>query len=275
MVVTRSWRLIDTGPLDPFTNMAVDEALASCFVPASSLPILRLYGWEPPALSLGRFQNPAEALDLDLCRAENVPVVRRMTAGGIIYHHEELTYSIICGPNDLPAGLSVKQSFRHLCGFLIEMYRRLGCAASFAVDCGPEASLGERTPFCYAGHEDYDILIHGKKVGGNAQRRGRKVIFQHGSIPLTGKADAGLRFLRTRPHGGLRATTLLELGHEVSRAVAADALRASFAEVNGVELTGSALSEEENVNLNEFLCKYTSRHWTREGRWPADTNDGG
>ena len=34
------------------------------------------------------------------------------------------------------------------------------------------------------GFEAYDILVNGKKIGGNAQRRTKKFIFQHGSISL-------------------------------------------------------------------------------------------
>lgn len=270
MVVARRWRLIDTGPLDPFTNMAVDEALSACFVAASSLPILRLYGWSPPALSLGRFQDAADALDLDLCEAESVPLVRRMTAGGIIYHHQELTYSIICSSGDLPSGLSVKQSFRHLCAFLIETYRTFGLTALFAADACPEVRLGERTAFCFAGHEDYDIIIGGKKIGGNAQRRGRKVIFQHGSIPLHGKADEGIRFLRRPPIGGLRAGSLAELGVDVTPQAAAQAVRSAFASTNDVELERSGLTECESLKTAEFLYKYKSPHWTQGGRWQAD-----
>lgn len=48
--------------------MAIAEALLRSFAPLSSLPVLGLYGWNPPALSLGRFQKPAEVLDLAHCR---------------------------------------------------------------------------------------------------------------------------------------------------------------------------------------------------------------
>jgi len=60
-----SWRLIDTGPLSGAENMAIDEALLSCFDPGRSRPILRLYGWDPPAFSYGRFQKPEEIIELE------------------------------------------------------------------------------------------------------------------------------------------------------------------------------------------------------------------
>lgn len=58
------WRVIDTGPCCGRENMAIDEALFRCFDPAASWPVLRLYGWQPPALSLGRFQKAGDDLDL-------------------------------------------------------------------------------------------------------------------------------------------------------------------------------------------------------------------
>ena len=78
------WRLITTSPLSGAENMAIDEALLCSFDPISSQPVLRLYGWNPPTLSLGRFQKAAEVLDLERCTAEGVAVVRRMTGGGVI-----------------------------------------------------------------------------------------------------------------------------------------------------------------------------------------------
>lgn len=40
------WRLIDTGFLNGYENMALDEALLLNFS-EKSRPVLRLYGWEP------------------------------------------------------------------------------------------------------------------------------------------------------------------------------------------------------------------------------------
>ena len=147
-MLAETWRLIDTGLLDGPTNMAIDEALLANFTPETSTPVLRLYGWSPPALSLGRFQKAAEVLDLDRCREAGVPIVRRITGGGVIYHAEELTYSLVCSPSHLPAATSIKESFRLLTSFLLAFYRSLGLAAEYAVDLLPAGAAyrkeGER-----------------------------------------------------------------------------------------------------------------------------------
>ncbi len=198
----RTWRFVDTGSLDGASNMTIDEALLDTFDPAASDPVFRLYGWAPPALSIGRFQNAATVLDLDRCRSERVPVVRRITGGGVIYHAEELTYALVCAPRHLPEETAVKDSYRCLNGFLLAFYRSLGLPAAYAEDSVADGSeLGERTPFCFAGRERFDILVGGRKIGGNAQRRVRNAVFQHGSIPVEDRVARGIGFLRERPPG--------------------------------------------------------------------------
>ena len=134
--------------------MAIDEALLCSFEQDASRPILRTYAWDPPALSLGRFQDAQEVLDLERCRRDNVAVVRRVSGGGTIYHVDELTYSIVCAPEQIPLATSVKDTFRVLTGFLIDFYRSLGLDARYAVDIAkPGQRFGERTAFCFAGKE--------------------------------------------------------------------------------------------------------------------------
>ena len=91
----RIWRLIISQPLQCYENMAVDEALMlSHFENKGSAPVLRFYQWAPPAFSIGYFQNPQKEFHLDRLKTDNISFVRRLTGGGIIYHSDELTYSI-------------------------------------------------------------------------------------------------------------------------------------------------------------------------------------
>jgi lipoate-protein ligase A len=244
--------------------MAVDEALLSCFEPEKSAPVFRLYGWSPPALSLGRFQDAGEVLDLHRCRADNVPVVRRITGGGVIYHADELTYSIVCAPHHLPHAATVKESFRILTTFLLSFYRSLDLHAEYAVDVSNDtASLGERTPFCFAGKESFDILIDGRKIGGNAQRRLKNAIFQHGSIPLQDRVDKGISYLRERPCGLDEAVAALaDFGVEIREDELKERLKQSFEEAMGNELRIDGLSLDEKgmiVKLTEE--KYRTDAW--------------
>jgi lipoate-protein ligase A len=248
--------------------MAIDEALLRCFDPRASLPILRLYRWEPPALSLGRFQEVRRVLDLDRCRAHALPMVRRITGGGALYHAEELTYSLICTSTQIPPATSIRDSFRVLTGFLIGFYARLGLHAAYARDVTQGATrLGTRTPFCFAGREEFDILIHGQKIGGNAQRRQRRLIFQHGSIPQSCQVETGLSYMADRFPGYARGvTSLAECGVRAEPDRLSEELVAAFRDSFGVECCEERLSQEEERCAQELILrKYSTTAWNMEG----------
>jgi len=255
-------------PADGPTNMAIDEALLLSFEPGVSSPILRLYGWDPPALSVGRFQDVTATVDVTACRCYNVPVVRRVTGGGAIYHADELTYSIVCTPEQIPPSTSVKDSFRVLTGFLLHFYSDLGLEACYAADvCGSGEPLGVRTPFCFAGRESFDILIDGRKIGGNAQRRNRTVIFQHGSIPIINRSLVGLGYMRDCSATQADQTaSLTELGVEIARECLFERLSIAFQRQMGVNLQKCGLSAAEEAMKRELLERnYTSDHWNLKG----------
>lgn len=246
--------------------MAIDEALFCCFDPASSQPVLRLYGWHPAALSVGRYQKANVELDLNRCKIDELPVVRRITGGGAVFHADELTYSLVCMPEQIPAASSVKESFRVLTSFLLGFYRALGLTAVYAVDQASGSSrLGQRTPLCFAGQENYDILLNGCKIGGNAQRRTRQVIFQHGSIPLDDRVTDGLAYL-CHPPLTLAATCLRKQGITASKTELKQLLVHQFEEHLGGRLLPDLLTEQEAALSQQLIrTKYGDQYWNLEG----------
>lgn len=264
----QKWRFVDSGSLDGSQNMAIDEALLLSFDPQISLPLLRLYGWSPPALSLGRFQKADEILDTARCRATGVPFVRRITGGGVIYHADEITYSMVCAPDQIPAVSSIKDSFRILTGFLLQFYRRLGLRAAYAIDVKTGAErLGERTTYCFAGKETFDILLDGRKIGGNAQRRIKQVIFQHGSIPLLSRFEEGARFLREYPSGlEQRVTSLSDEGVMPDSEFLKGRLKEAFSASLGVLLVDEPLRADERELAARLRSeKYSQSCWNLHG----------
>ena len=113
-----SWRLIIDGDLAGAQNMARDVAILESVSEGDSPPTLRLYGWDPPCLTLGRHQG-IEAADLEFCSAEGIDVVRRPTGGRALLHQHELTYAVVAplGRGPLPRGL--QDAYRLICGALV------------------------------------------------------------------------------------------------------------------------------------------------------------
>ena len=56
-------RVLETGCNPGAWNMALDEALLSNSVDHDT-PILRIYGWRPPCVSIGYFQSMEEEVDV-------------------------------------------------------------------------------------------------------------------------------------------------------------------------------------------------------------------
>jgi lipoate-protein ligase A len=166
--------------------MAIDEAIFSSYKENISKPTLRIYGWTPACFSVGYSQNPKSLIDIEACKNAGISIVRRPTGGGLIFHDKELTYSVILCQQDIGLTYRIKESFEIITSFLFDCYSSLGAQACFAKDkhraCSPGRSIA---PLCFSRNEEYDILVNGKKLGGNAQKRNRSIILQHGSIPLS------------------------------------------------------------------------------------------
>ena len=93
MIKRSSWRFIDTGIKSAHWNMALDEALLNGFKEGDR-PIIRLYGWEN-ALSLGKFSNIHRCLDIQKLKDQKLPIVRRMSGGGVLVHGGDISYTLI------------------------------------------------------------------------------------------------------------------------------------------------------------------------------------
>jgi lipoate-protein ligase A len=162
--VAEKWRLLDTGYKNAFYNMALDEAIAIAKSKELVPNTLRFFRWEPSAVSIGYFQSMEEEVNVKACDEIGINYVRRRTGGGAVYHDRdgELTYSLIINENHPSISQDFQKTYEHLCSGLVLGLRHLGVPAEFK-------------PI-------NDIIVNGKKISGNAQTRGMKVVHQHGTI---------------------------------------------------------------------------------------------
>lgn len=267
----RHWRLIDTGFQTAARNMAIDEAIMRAHGRGEVPPTLRFYGWEPAAVSIGYFQSMAREIDLDAVRRGGYGYVRRPTGGRMIFHHQELTYSVVIRQDLLPGG--VLETYRELSQGLLAGLRLLGGSPTLA---SGELDPRRRDPggfhaACFDSASAYELTLNGKKAVGSAQTRGEGAILQHGSIPL--ETDVELLFSLMNVPDGLRerliqryrakATSLKEaLGRPVSYQEARDAMIRGFQEAFGLTLVEAPLTpaEEAEAALLERE-KYGSDLW--------------
>ena len=250
------WRYIENSSGSAAWNMSVDEALLrSC--KEDDRPILRLYQWEEPALSLGRFSDPKKTLNWEKIETNNIPCTRRITGGGILVHGGDISYSLIV-PRSFLKNRSIKKGYRYLCSFLLSFYHNLGLDASFACD---QHFTEKYSNVCLAGTEAYDIVINSRKIGGNAQRHTRQTILQHGTVPLT-LAREYFETLFLENSGLTEAATLEDLGIDMGYHACAQSLKEAFRDAFDATLHDEGLHKDE-LSLAQTLLndKYTREAW--------------
>ncbi len=269
----RKWRIIPSRFNDSYTNMAIDEAIAREQSAGEELPTLRFYGWSPASFSLGYFQNTSKVLNISRCDKEKIPFVRRFTGGEIIFHDQELTYSLSF-PQPEPGRLnSVKDSFRINSSFILEAYRRLGLEAGFVSQGSLGRVSGPAKALCFESCEEYDIMVRGRKLGGSSQRRIKNIIFQHGSIPLKFDFNKFKPFLNQDIVGLEDKVISLEeaLGRQISFNDLERLLKESFEEVSGVELVAGDLSFKESESADRLKKeKYQNPRWNVLRKYPQE-----
>jgi lipoate-protein ligase A len=203
------WRLLIHGAGSPARNMAMDEALLR----EVKAPVLRLYEWNVPAVSLGYFQPAALAGER--------PFVRRYTGGGLVDHARDVTYTLVLPRAHPWMELSMPASY--------ELVHR-GVQAVLAVcgivsDVAPAASRVE-SEACFQKPVRFDLVAGDAKLGGAAQRRTREGLLHQGSILLP---EAGRNGEVRRAFAGAFADCL-ELQLEADELSAAEGERVAVLE---------------------------------------------
>lgn len=160
----------DPTPHEGAWNMAADQA----WLEQSEHPVLRVYRWERPTVTIGYAQSLpklAEALP-------SWPVVRRWTGGGVVLHENDFTYSVIVpashdwaqtGPLD-----SYKLIHESLAAALVQA-GFAGCRLAGREDLIENA-------FCFVAPALHDVIRGTVKISGAGQRRGKLGLLHQGSV---------------------------------------------------------------------------------------------
>lgn len=171
-----SWRLITTWEAPAQFNMGLDEAFLH---ERSERPVLRIYSWGPPTLSLGYFQKFEEVPAAQTTRS----VVRRITGGGAIHHDHELTFSISAPATHRIYRGPIAHSYERVHGAIQDALRKLGVESALRGE-GSLDSDQEGTGMCFHHSTSLDLVWSKRKGVGSAQRRKNGHVLHHGSIKL-------------------------------------------------------------------------------------------
>ena len=237
-------RVIIDRRRDAYINMAIDEVLMK-----GSRFNLRLYGWEPPAVTVGYFQSINDFVNVEECNKLGILYTRRISGGGSVLHMYEITYSVTGSKSVL--GKWPEESFERVLEFVIAALKTLGINAR---------REGVN-----------DIVVNRKKISGNAQARKDDRVLQHGTIIVDVNKELMDRVLKipslkSKDKGIVkvseRVTSIREVLGKVPRREKIISAFISAAEEFWGKLSISGLSEEE-LALAEVIAneKYKRREW--------------
>lgn len=142
--------------LDPALNLALEEQLFLSLPPEH--PGYFLLWQNGPSIIVGRHQCTAEEINADFVRREHLPVVRRITGGGAVYHDAgNLNFSFIENARERE-----KVDFRRYLEPVREALRHVGV----------RAEISGRN----------DLEADGRKISGSGQRIHRGKVLHHGTL---------------------------------------------------------------------------------------------
>ena len=213
--------------------MAIDEAIISAAEKLGGRPLLRIYGWDCPSISIGYSQQFPENIE------KKYTVVRRITGGGVVFHDCDLTYTFIIPAGHRICKLDRNESYRILHSPIIKFFRISGVESELS----PESKMPQERSrmVCFESPAKFDVVTPDRKLAGGAQRRTRKGILHQGSVKIGGMSHSSKR---------IQKNFLL-----------------AYKEEFGIEFVPYNLSEEL-FEISEKLCseKYSLDSWNRDKR---------
>lgn len=175
--------------------MALDELLLARAEAKPTAPVLRLYSFDDPTLTLGFHQNLERTIDIEAARRSSIDIVRRFTGGRALLHDGELTYCVAARTDREPFGEHLHSTFLRLSEALAGALRILGVDAAVSVGRKGEGEHGLARP-CLDSVSRHEITAHGRKIVASAQRRTKNALLQHGSILLDPSSASITEYLK-------------------------------------------------------------------------------
>ncbi len=181
MSISEQWLLFNDINHSPFFNMAIDEVLMN-EVAEMEKPLLRIYGWDRYAISIGYIQNYNAIINEVANEKEEPIIIRRPTGGGVVYHENELTYTVTIPKGHKIESLDTTESYKIIHLAVLKCLNSLDVLGDLQISKSKSVDRG--TMQCFITPTKYDVMVNNIKYSGSAQRRTKKGILHQGSIIL-------------------------------------------------------------------------------------------
>ena len=167
----------DSLPRIPAWQMACDEALLHF----CEMPVLRVYRWAAPAVTFGYAQRLAAVEPL----ARRLPLMRRWSGGGMVFHGSDVTLALAIPASEAAASGSSRDIYSAIHESLLPAIQKYLPDARLVLP--EECRCG---PVCFESPVAFDIIAGASKICGGALRRSKAGVLYQGSLHLPGAVPA-------------------------------------------------------------------------------------
>ncbi len=145
--------ILDSPYTDPRYNIATEEYLLK-----ETTGDYAFFYVNIPSLIIGKHQNAYAEVNLDFIRTNEIPVIRRISGGGTVWHDMgNLNFCFILNGEE---------------GKLVNFREYAGPVVDFLNGMNVKASFGPRN----------EILVNNLKISGNAEHIHRRRVLHHGTL---------------------------------------------------------------------------------------------
>lgn len=164
---------IERTQTDPYFNIAAEEYLLK----KSSEEIL-MFWRNKPSVVVGKHQNTLKEVNLDFVKKNDIPVIRRISGGGTVYHDQSnINYTIITQSNQKETWVD----FRKFTEPTMKFMKTLGIETYFE---------GKN-----------NLTIKGKKFSGNAAHVFKNSVIHHGTLLFDTNLNTLEQIINHQPDG--------------------------------------------------------------------------
>ncbi|MEI6713144.1 MAG: hypothetical protein WCO60_05290 [Verrucomicrobiota bacterium] len=161
----------DYSPHAAGIQMAIDQALLE----QTSGPILRIYRWATPCVTIGYFERLQTAQE----DFPGLEITRRWTGGGSVAHGSDWPYSLIIPRSHVFSKIRPAESYQIIHTALAAVLATPLKNVELATRDSSKVSAA-----CFENPVQFDILRSGEKIAGAGQRRSRVGLLHQGSLQL-------------------------------------------------------------------------------------------
>jgi lipoate---protein ligase len=179
------WTILDSGKASADHLMEKDRQLLFQ-LEKEERPILHFYEWEKDSATYGHFVDPYQFLDADQVKALSLDLARRPTGGGIIFHIWDFAFSVLVPSSCCAFSQNTLENYAFVNQAVLEAVKEFLQTASPLEIIPDDVRTQEKDCrfFCMAKPTKYDVVLHGKKIAGAAQRKTKHGYLHQGTISM-------------------------------------------------------------------------------------------